>query len=125
MTEKTISLMEVTQKIPSVTRDQLIAAIDAGHIHTESKKAPFLVMLSDVVAWRSHILNRSEFIARFTDAEKIAAASSPQVLIWWLQLMDMPEVDISNATVIANVSALVGAGVIASDRQAVILAPKV
>ena len=89
---------------------------------------PFMVDLDTVKAWLktnkpsiAATIKRSEFIARFTDAEKVAAATTPQTLVWWLQLMDMPVIDLSSALVIADVNGLVTANILTADRAALIL----
>lgn len=124
MAEQLITVKDVLKQIPDLTRDEVLAAIHDGKIPCASTKAPWLVLLSDVVAWHTppHMVKRADFIGRFTDAEKAAAVANPEVLTWWLQLMDMPVVDVSSDLVKANVAGLVTLGILTSDRAAVILA---
>lgn len=68
-------------------------------------------------------ITRAAFLARFTPAEQVLAASKPQALAWWLNLMDMPTIDLAAATVRADVAALASLAVITTARVAAILTP--
>jgi hypothetical protein len=63
----------------------------------------------------------AQYVARFTQAEQVAAASNPQTLTLWLLLLANPAVDSTDIRVQAGAAALVSAGVVTQARATQIL----
>jgi hypothetical protein len=68
-------------------------------------------------------ISRAQFLTRFTNEEKLAVASNPQSLVFWLNLLEVSTVNLTDPTIVSGMASLVSLGVITSDRQTTILAP--
>lgn len=66
-------------------------------------------------------ISRSDFLTRFTDQEKLAVASNPQSLVFWLNLLEVQTVNLTDPTILEGMNSLVILGVITSERKTVIL----
>jgi hypothetical protein len=83
----------------------------------------------DVTTWlhKNHpevftTISRVDFVGRFTNIEKIAIASNPQSLIFWLELMNYPTINMENTKLVSDIDGLIAMKLLASDRKAEILA---
>jgi len=127
MTE--IILHQAVQETPGANRQTLVAAIKAGSLKSSSESPPWMVELADVQAWVAAnpdptvtSITWAAFVARFTPEEQVTIASNPQSLVWWLNLMDIPMVNLADTLVVTTMAALVTSGVLTTERKDIILA---
>ena len=122
-----LPLIQAVGKLPGSNYQQLLVAIQTNQL--KSGPAPsYLVTMEDVIDWAKtyepslvSTINRKDFISRFTSDEQKSMATNPEALVWWLNLVDMPRINLADPKIIADVTQLTTLGVLSPGRQAVIL----